>query len=47
MFLNLITGAMPSTPGVALDVILGNIPITLWLEESARGALRLKTLNHW
>ena len=44
----LITGAMPSTPGVALDVITGNIPITLWLEEeSAKGALRLKNLNHW
>ena len=39
---------MPSTPGVALDVITGNIPITLWLEEeSAKGALRLKNLNHW
>ena len=44
----LITGAMPSSPGVALDVITGNIPITLWLEEkSAKGALRLKNLNHW
>ena len=44
----LITGTMPSTPGVALDVIAGNIPITLWLEEeSAKGALRLKNLNHW
>ena len=41
----LITGTMPSTPGVALDVITGNILITLWLyEESAKGALRLKTL---
>ena len=39
---------MPSTPGVALDVITGNIPITLWLEEeSAKGALSLKNLNHW
>ena len=39
---------MPFTPGVALDVITGNIPITLWLEEeSAKGALRLKNLNHW
>ena len=38
---------MPSTPGVALDVITGNIPITLWLEEeSAKEALRLKNLNH-
>ena len=44
----LITGAMPYTPGVALDMITGNIPITLWLEEeSAKGALRLKNLNHW
>ena len=39
---------MPSTPGVVLDVITGNISITLWLEEeSAKGALRLKNLNHW
>ena len=39
---------MLSTPGVALDVITGNIPITLWLEEeSTKGALRLKNLNHW
>ena len=37
---------MPSTPGVALDVITGNIPITLWLEEeSAKVALRFKNLN--
>ena len=44
----LITGAMPSTPEVALDVITGKIPITLWLEEeSVKGALRLKNLNHW
>ena len=44
----LITGAMPSTPGVALDVITGNIPITLWLEEeAAKGTLRLKSLGHW
>ena len=43
-----ITGAMPSTPEVALDVLTGNMPITLWLEkESAEGALRLKNLNHW
>ena len=41
----LITGAMPSTPGLSLDVITGNI--TLWLEESAEGALRSKNLNHW
>ena len=39
---------MPSTSGVALDVITGNIPITLWLEEeSAKGALRFKNRNHW
>ena len=44
----LIKGAMPSTTGVALDVITGTIPITLWLEEEpAKGALRLKNLNHW
>ena len=44
----LITEAMPSTPGVALGVITGNIHITLWLEEeSAKGALRFKNLNHW
>ena len=41
----LITGAMPSTPGVALDLITGNIPIKLWLEEeAAKVALRLKVL---
>ena len=39
---------MPSTPGVALDVITGNIPITLWLEEEfVKGSLRLKNLDHW
>ena len=44
----LITGAMPSTPGAALDVITGNIPITYWLEEeAAKGALRLQSLGHW
>ena len=44
----LITGAMPSTPGTALDVITGIIPITLWLGEGAvKGALRLKSLDHW
>ena len=37
----LITGAMPSTPGAELDVIMGNIPIPYWLEEAAaKGALR-------
>ena len=44
----LIRGAMPSSPGAALDVITGNIPITYWLEEEAlKGALRLKSLGHW
>ena len=37
----LIAGAMPSTPGAELDVIMGNIPIPYWLEEeAAKGALR-------
>ena len=31
----LITGAMPSIPVTALDVITGIIPITLWLDEEA------------
>ena len=31
----LITGAMPSNPGVALDEITGSIPMTLWLEEES------------
>ena len=44
----LITGAMPSTPGVALDKITGTIPIKLWLEEAAaKETLRLKSLGHW
>ena len=48
VLIRLITGAMPSIPEVALEVITGNIPITLWLEEeSAKGALRLKNLNNW
>ena len=44
----LITGAMPSTPGVALNVITGFIPIKHWLEdEAAKETLRLKSLGHW
>ena len=44
----LITGAMPSTPGVALDKITGIIPIKLWLKETAaKETLRLKSLGHW
>ena len=43
----LITGAMPSTPGVALDKITGIIPIKLWLKETAaKETLRLKSLGH-
>ncbi len=39
----LITGAMPSTPGTALNVITGHPPIALWLEEeAAKGTIRLK-----
>ncbi len=44
----LITGAMPSTPGTALNVITGHPPIALWLEEeAAKGTIRLKNLGHW
>ena len=44
----LITGAMPSTPGTALDMITGIIPIKHWLEEAAaKETLRLKNLGHW
>ena len=44
----LITGAMPSTPSSALDVITGIPPLTLWLQEAAaKEALRLKNLGHW
>ncbi len=44
----LITGALPSTPGTALNVITNTIPIISWLEEEAvKGALRLKNLGHW
>ena len=45
---NRIPSDLQGFAGVALDVITGNIPITLWLEaESAMGDLRLKNLNHW
>jgi len=44
----LITGALPSTPGTALNVITGTPPIKLWLEEeAAKGTIRLKNLGHW
>ena len=44
----LITGAIPTTPGTALDVITGIIPIAPWLDEEAvKGALKLKSLDHW
>ena len=44
----LITGELPSTPGAALDIINGIIPIDLVIEEeAAKGALRLKSNNHW
>ena len=39
---------LSNTPGTAVDVITGNPPITLWLEEeSAKGAVRLENHNHW
>ena len=44
----IITGALPTTPGTALDVITGSPPLHLWLsEEAAKGALRLRDLGHW
>ena len=44
----IITGAHPTTPGTALDVITGTPPLHLWLsEEAANGALRLRDLGHW
>ncbi|KAL5270074.1 hypothetical protein ACHWQZ_G003533 [Mnemiopsis leidyi] len=44
----IITGALPTTPGTALDVITGTPPLDLWLsEEAAKGALRLRDLGHW
>jgi ribonuclease HI len=44
----LITGALPSTSGAALNIIAGTIPIDLMIEEeAAKGALRLMANNHW
>ena len=44
----LVTGALPSTPGTALDRITGITPIDLWINETAtKGALRLKATGHW
>jgi len=44
----MVTGALPSTPGTALDIITNTTPMELWLdEEAAKGALRLKSLGHW
>ena len=42
------TGAMPSTPSAALNVITGFPPITMWLSEAAaKETLRLKCHGHW
>ena len=44
----LVTGALPSSPGTALNIITGTIPIDLLIEEeAAKGALRLQASNHW
>lgn len=44
----LISGALPSTPGYAMDKINDLIPINNWIEEEAlKGALRLKANGHW
>ena len=44
----LITGAMPSTPTGALDVITGIPPITMMTREfAAKETLRLKCQGHW
>ena len=44
----LITGALPSTPSVALDMITDIIPIRSWIEEEAiKGSLRLRANGHW
>jgi hypothetical protein len=44
----LITGALPSSPGIALDTITDTTPIDLMIEEeAAKGALRLQANNHW
>ena len=43
----LITKALPSTSGAALNTIAGTIPIDLMIEEdAAEGALRLMANNH-
>ena len=42
------TGAMPSTPLVALDRILGITPILDFIEgEAAKGAIRIKNSENW
>ena len=44
----LITGAMPSTPTGALDVITGIPPIAMMIRETAaKETLRLKCQGHW
>ena len=44
----LITGALPSTPTTALDVVTGITPITLWTREvAAKETMRLKCQGHW
>ena len=44
----LFTGALPSSPGIALNIIIGTIPIDLLIEEEAvKGALTLQASNHW
>ena len=42
------TGALPSTPLVALDKILNTTPIDIFIkEEAAKGAARLKAYGSW
>ena len=44
----LISGALPSSPGNALNKINDIIPIDNWIEEKAlKGTLRLKANGHW
>ena len=44
----LISGALPSSPGNALNKINDIIPIDNWIEEEAlKGTLRLKANGHW
>ena len=44
----LITGALPSTPGNAMNISNGIVPIENWIEEKVlKGALRLKANGHW